>query len=1375
MAVPSKCAIWSQEKQNEKVSSPRWHLAVWLFWNQSDFLLQEFSWLRTANYFYQRAWKTPEMEAFKKFYYSSNQELLWANVDKGNLMKEAYIIYTNDGKKNEKELEDFIAKNSTELNDNHKQYIIALDKALQSFIEVMQNPNVSEEVTRIIGYIINNKIKDQSKEWWWELNAFFSKSDGWEKENNILSMLSLRWSEDAQDSDGNRVIKLDNIISNNDTVFKDTIEKLLWESSRWSLYENPGIVRNAILNLIWYTPPEVWKRVVWKYAIINAAWMLWKFWVNSFVWGMMAIASFVPSYFTQSLYRRFQKRTNEELESILYDTGIWTDWDTGETFASGNWLQRMWNKLWNFSGINIWWNRFFDLRWLWSSWYQRWWFIDQTGKLWVFSKFQNTWFGRAILSGIPNIVWDWMFRKWYFMIAMDRAMNKLWWTGPASKYLKKLNINTGKYETNKENVLTLNDEFMLQLAHLLGTSKIEWGTQTTRWWYYKMYSFMTQWATRYVNNNLDIMIWWSLYQINKALSKKIILEEDRPNATATDLFFEKYWLPMNDKLMRSYTVNLENWYNNIEWMIAQDIYSKEETINSLLMVADAFQIAAMIWTSNSNCRNQEWELDFGCVLKSLIGIVSLPWLALQMGHPLVKATIWIMTDPLLRDINPFISDDSPEAQLYEDNSIYERMALAVANNYIAPFLRILSFANTFVFNPIKWSFNDEWTITPQIFLEHLKESIIRWSRGILFYTQDNYESFVAPWAYTPKSLINNSLAIFWNYNLWYKDKAGEALDFENKMNKYSARQLLFSTLWWIWKIFYNWEKFWDNDAEKAINILRNDEGIMQKMMSGELPDDAKWDENLRQYMWNVLTKNRKSWWAIYPDWVRNNIDKDGNIQRYNEKEIAYAENILKEAGWAGAIDKALEKTLSPDLYKRTKTIVEALSNNWQVEESVYQDWLWHMQSDSRMSGVMWLALTAEYLKRIKLAEAWISPYTKREERKAWEKVQINAIQWDIAETLAPALNYVDRWEWYNIIWKYATNKYPELAKMDYFKWLLKTKDWTKEDTLEDLRTNTRHGSFHTAMRSWYLANSEIARGNINWFELYNTITEKLWSPYSWEWENRKFDSKKASELTNTIIYLNESMKDLWKSDTERINLFIPTLTQNIEVRDNMRKDKDLINAIWDDKKDYIDAFLYEARKAVKWLPELLETVKDNISLLWNKSYWYKWWWYSWWSNYYWKSPQKDYDLYKQFYPKFLERWSNNLSRLSTAYAKWSWTNYNNAWNYSSREYAYLNSRARWNPLISQRIAPDVQFSGGWFTRKSVKVSLAYWSGWAGGIKTKNAKFVENKTVARWEWFDRQLSDNRIKRYNNVSNKSKSKNGAARSRLPNNIRSSKVSS
>jgi len=54
-------------------------------------------------------------------------------------MKEAYIIYTNDGKRNEKELEDFITKNSTELDNNHKQYIIALDKALQSFIEVMQN------------------------------------------------------------------------------------------------------------------------------------------------------------------------------------------------------------------------------------------------------------------------------------------------------------------------------------------------------------------------------------------------------------------------------------------------------------------------------------------------------------------------------------------------------------------------------------------------------------------------------------------------------------------------------------------------------------------------------------------------------------------------------------------------------------------------------------------------------------------------------------------------------------------------------------------------------------------------------------------------------------------------------------------------------------------------------------------------------------------------------------------------------------------------------------------------------------------------------------------------------------------------------------
>jgi len=54
-------------------------------------------------------------------------------------MKEAYIIYTDGGKKNEAELQAFIDKNNTELDNNHKQYIIALDQALQSFVSVMQN------------------------------------------------------------------------------------------------------------------------------------------------------------------------------------------------------------------------------------------------------------------------------------------------------------------------------------------------------------------------------------------------------------------------------------------------------------------------------------------------------------------------------------------------------------------------------------------------------------------------------------------------------------------------------------------------------------------------------------------------------------------------------------------------------------------------------------------------------------------------------------------------------------------------------------------------------------------------------------------------------------------------------------------------------------------------------------------------------------------------------------------------------------------------------------------------------------------------------------------------------------------------------------
>lgn len=328
--------------------------------------------------------------------------------------------------------------------------------------------------------------------------------------------------------------------------------------------------------------------------------------------------------------------------------------------------------------------------------------------------------------------------------------------------------------------------------------------------------------------------------------------------------------------------------------------------------------------------------------------------------------------------------------------------------------------------------------------------------------------------------------------------------------------------------------------------------------------------------------------------------------------------------------------------------------------------------------------------------------------------------------------------------------------------------------MEDLRTNSRHWSFHTAMRSRYFANSELARGNVNWFEMYNTITEKFWSPYSWEWENRKLDPKKVSELSNTMVYMNEAMKDLGYSDMQRLNMLIPSLTQNIEVRDNLRKDKELVKTLWEDKITYTDNLLYETYKTVKWMPEILDIAKDYKTLLWKSWSNYSWWWSSYESNYYWKSPQKDYDTYKQFYPKFLERGSNNLSRLTTAYGKWTWTSYNSSWNYSSREYAYLNARARWNPLISQRIAPDVQFSGGWFSRKSVKVSLAYWLGWGWRIETKSPKFVSNKTIARWEWFDRQLSDNRVKRYNNMSNKGKPKNRAAWSRLSNNSRGGKVS-
>jgi len=72
----------------------------------------------------------------------------------------------------------------------------------------------------------------------------------------------------------------------------------------------------------------------------------------------------------------------------------------------------------------------------------------------------------------------------------------------------------------------------------------------------------------------------------------------------------------------------------------------------------------------------------------------------------------MLTDTLLRDMNPFISDDSAEAKLYSDNSIYDRMSLSVANNLIAPFLRILALANLPI-NATKAMLNDDGKVTAE--------------------------------------------------------------------------------------------------------------------------------------------------------------------------------------------------------------------------------------------------------------------------------------------------------------------------------------------------------------------------------------------------------------------------------------------------------------------------------------------------------------------------------------------------------------------------------------------------------------------------------------------------------------------------------------
>jgi len=1313
--IPTKCSASSLAKQSESVF---WKTADWfvaaMFWNQSDFIVWEHAWLNSANYRYQRAWNTEEMIRFKPHYDSFITKKIGTDKDFAAVMLKASMLY-NEGK-SRSEVNEFLDGQWTVFWTPEKDYISYAHQAILSFVNEIRNIDNSNLVWIVEWWLENKLYKESDDGWRGKFNAFFALSDFWQGENNILRGISL-FSQSYKNS----------FISEDKEVFINAFQKLFWEWKNNYINKNRRVVRNATANLMGYSKKDWYHKAINKFLRFSAFFNLWKYFAAPVAWSVMWVAASFTSYMNIKTMKK-EKSDNELIawlaEIWVIATDIWMD-RTLSQMTDWSWIREV------LEPINTMYKAIRN-----QTWWAVDWFSDQTGKIdWYVSRTVNSWFWRTLLSGMPNIFWDAIFRGEYFKIALDVSLKRLWWTGNINNYLYKVDPQSWMRYKDMDATITLLNEFSYTLWSLIGTSQIEWWTQTSWWAWNKFYWLMTQWSTRFANNNVYKMIGWLVYNIIK------------------DTGYKWFWW---EWMIRQYTSKLENWFWATPWegwMTAQDEVSKEEVFRERVKVIDAFQMA-LRFAKEYWCRDEEGNVDWECSIKKMMGIAYLPTQALQTAHPLVNWVIRMITEGIVGPAYWHLPVDAP---------IYSIVAESVWRNLIRPVMRALWPLDIIT----KAGIDAEWAAD---FLDRLQEAVLKNANNFAFYVTEDVDSFTAwPNAFVPRSLTKDSTMVFWQYNWDFKDGIYQDLSIAKKLNwDYPVWRLI---LWQMPVIKHFINDFDTNDnPAKVIKILDADEWF-KSMMKGELPENWKKDKEFMQYVWNTLTKDRQWYAADYEWWVR--------LNEYNKWEISYWEVLLKEAMdkeykkdpfmdkfWA--YNNAMKAVLSEKDYSNIKKMLSQMTDaGLDSQQITYMDRLANAHRSTNMTWVKWLAIASEYRKLELMKKYWIT----YQDKDAKSKELQTAVENKVAEDFWPLLYFADRRAWHNISMKYAVERYPEIHNMWMFKNVRE-----KENNKAALWNVDTASSAWLALRSYTLARTEIAKGNVDWYMLHNVISEKVGNPITKDelW-NYKFDPKKATDLVNTTIYISEAMKEMWYSQQDQTHALIPTLTKNIETRELARKNKELFAKLWEDKVDYIDNLLYNHYTTIKWMPEALEYLKDSDTInkiFKNNSYWKNWYSSGYWSNYYWKTPYKDYDLYKQFYPKFLERWSNNLSRLTTAYGKW--TNHNSSWNYSSREYAYLNARARWNPLISQRIAPDIQFSGGWFSRKSVKVSLAYGLGWAARIETKNPKFASNKTIARWEWIDRQLPSDRTKRYNNISDKSKSKNRSTWSRLPNNSRGNKVS-
>ena len=1237
-----------------------------------------------------------------------------------------------------------------DLSPTEIQFIDDLYVALNDFTKVWSDPNMHNQNRNlwiVIENAMSNVIVNQSL-WdedtpreWATLWQFIALTSPWQWKNNIFALL---WILDADknknhastvfDSNWEKEnILISDLYSSNDEKMQRAVSLLFDidtnKPAKWITY-NPKIYRNSIKTMMKATEIDWLSRSMNTVLKLSAMWKLSSYTLWAFFgrlsWCMMWLTCFYTWYLNMMSYKK--KNSNQKLHHALKLFWLWEDY-FDFTDDPEDWLSKRLQYFWQALAQK-------DPR--------KWNVNDPTRSQNFVAKFTRNQLSKLswMLMWVANIFWDTVFRWEYQLIAMDFALQKLWWDAwELEQHLYTID-NEWNMEMNIDAMYSLMSEYIKKLWDITWFPEIEWWWQSPfyididwKTWAKKflysrindvlrMWHWMTQRWTTYVNNTYKILAWWTVnayYDI-----KDTFLWE----------WWEKTWdykrkeynWPGWRWLITKYTRQIDTDWVAMPWEAAQELVSKEEYAREVSRLLAWIRNMYRLW--NMACRDEEWNLDIACAVKNFAEVAYLPWQAARIAHPIIR---WLFNtiQSCYENFNYFWDREN----LWVD--WWDIIRESLLTNIIKPILRSMYPIKEFALAIDKWY--DE--LNEDNFMERLYEVVMQSTDAMLYYTADELASYVySSWAYWPKSYLNDDMTLFWTPNylrdrMWRisEIKSVERLSRDWFWNRISD---LFPTIRLIrWKI-KDWDKydsssFYASDhAEEFISAINDDKDV-QYMMWWWFTKEMKDNYDFMQYVWENLTSDRQSYWADFEAWIRNNQYNTSEIKYFEvllQKEIAEATKQNPTASDLQIYDSALKSFFAwTPTYEQIKEAIQKYSDEWENWMWVYLDYLASAHRWLETTWVRWLALLAEYRKRQLMEESWLQ-YSSSASKE--QKNQLKLIENQVASELWPYLMFADKRQYNNIIWRWFVEKHPEYKDYDPLKWLT-DENWNWK-IHGDVKTSW---TLWTALRANTLARSELIRWNTNWYELANVFTEKFWSPYTEDW---KFDPVKAAQIVDMVTFFDQALEDAEKTPMDRSMIRAPTFTKNLDMftwvlSDESPEAKACREQLWDEVINNLRWLLYDTYNNYKSLPELLDLLNDKDvinTVLWKMGSWkssYKWWN----SLYYWNNTRKNYDYYSKPINAFKAWWASNLSKLVNSYGNWK-SRY--SWNYNSREFYFLNQRSYRNPVNSTRIAPDIPLTIWGFSKTTVKSKNPV-SWFTTNIKPweerSTAKFGKGKGIIWW--------------------------------------------